>query len=52
VLDVLEERGVEEDPRDAADGDADDMPRGTEYDPNTVHTQFPKLAAQFPPLED
>jgi hypothetical protein len=51
VLDVLEERGVEDDPRDAADGDADDTPRGTEYDPNTVHAQFPKLAAQFPPLE-
>jgi hypothetical protein len=51
VLDVLEERGVEDDPRDTADGNADDTPRGTEFDPNTVHAQFPKLAAQFPPLE-
>jgi hypothetical protein len=51
VIDVLEERGVEDDPRDTADGNADGTPRGTEYDPNTVHAQFPKLAAQFPPLE-
>jgi hypothetical protein len=44
---VLEERGVEEDPRDHSDRRADDQPTGNPFDESTVAAEFPRLAAQF-----
>jgi len=44
---VLEQRGVEEDPRDRSDRRADDQPAGEPFEEDTVAARFPKLAALF-----
>jgi hypothetical protein len=44
-LEVLEARGVEDDPRDASGLDADDEPAGEPFDEDTVEESFPKLAS-------
>lgn len=47
AVNVLEERGVEEDPRDRSNRRADDQPTGKPFDEDTVATAFPKLTALF-----
>lgn len=44
---VLEERAVEEDPRDRSHRRADDQPAGEPFEENTVGATCPKLAALF-----
>ncbi len=46
-LEVLEARGVEEDPREEFDVTADDAPRGTPWDEESVYELYPKLSARF-----
>jgi hypothetical protein len=46
-LTVLEERGIEEDPRDDIEEDADDEPEGEAWDEDSVGDLYPKLSAQF-----
>jgi hypothetical protein len=46
-MDVLRERGIDQDPRDNATGSADDFPSGTQFDENTVRASYPKLASAF-----
>ena len=47
-LDLLEERGVTDDPRDNCSRNADDAPAGTAFDEDTVQkAAFPKLSALF-----
>jgi hypothetical protein len=47
AIEVLEKRGIKEDPRDRADRTADFEPAGTPFEEDTVASSFPKLAAQF-----
>jgi hypothetical protein len=47
ALDILRERGVEEDPRDRSTRSADDAPAGEPFDPHTLAASYPKLALQF-----
>ena len=47
AVNVLEERAIEEDPRDRSDRRADDQPAGQPFDENTVAATCPKLAALF-----
>jgi len=47
AVNVLEQRGVEEDPRDSSDRRADDPPTGEPFEEGTVAAAFPKLAALF-----
>ena len=47
AVDILEGRGVEEDPRDRSDRRADADPIGEMFDEDTVAASFPKLAARF-----
>jgi hypothetical protein len=44
-LEVLEARGIEDDPRDALDADPDADPEGEPFDEDTVEDLYPKLAA-------
>ncbi len=46
-LDLLEERGVTQDPRDKASRAADGQPSGAAFDEGKVHASFPKLHALF-----
>ncbi|MEQ1697624.1 MAG: DUF4240 domain-containing protein [Hyphomicrobiaceae bacterium] len=46
-LDLLEERGVTDDPRDNASRSADGDPSGTAFDEDKVAAAFPKLTALF-----
>lgn len=46
-LDLLEERGVTDDPRDKSSRFADGDPSGTAFDEQKVHAAFPKLNALF-----
>ncbi|HEY4266592.1 MAG TPA: DUF4240 domain-containing protein [Galbitalea sp.] len=45
AIELLEERGVEDDPRDAAEGSADDAPEGDPFDEETVDSLYPSLAS-------
>jgi hypothetical protein len=45
AVNILERRGVKEDPRDRSDRGADDEPAGEPFDEDTVAEAFPKLAA-------
>lgn len=47
AVNVLQQRGVEEDPRDRSDRRADDQPAGEPFEEETVAAAFPKLAASF-----
>jgi hypothetical protein len=47
AVNVLEERAIEEDPRDRSDRRADDQPAGEPFEENTVAATCPKLAALF-----
>ena len=47
AVNVLEQRGVEEDPRDRCGRGADDPPTGEPFEEGTVAAAFPKLAALF-----
>jgi hypothetical protein len=47
AVNVLEQRGVKEDPRDRSDRRADDPPTGEPFEEGTVAAAFPKLAALF-----
>jgi hypothetical protein len=47
TVDILEDRNIEEDPRDRCDRDADGDPTGVPFDERTVGASFPKLSAQF-----
>lgn len=44
---LLDQRGVEEDPRDRSQRSADAEPTGESFDEDTVGAVFPKLAALF-----
>ena len=44
---ILEERGIEEDPRDRSDRRADDEPTGEPFAEETVAGSYPKLSALF-----
>jgi hypothetical protein len=43
AVEVLESRGIKDDPRDDVEGSADDEPVGTPFDEDTVEQKFPKL---------
>jgi hypothetical protein len=47
ALEVLKERGAQDDFRDHATRDADDTPAGEPFDLQTLATAYPRLAAQF-----
>ena len=47
ALEILRERGVNDDPRNRSSRSADDEPEGESFDLHTVHDSYPKLAAQF-----
>ena len=47
AVNTLEQRGVEEDPRDRSDRRADDQPTGEPFAEDTAAAAFPKLAALF-----
>jgi len=47
AVNVLQQRAVEEDPRDRSDRRADDQPTGEPFEEHTVAAKFPKLAALF-----
>lgn len=47
AIELLQGRGVEEDPRDAYDENADDDPEGEPFDEETVAGIYPRLAAGF-----
>ncbi len=47
ALEVLESRGVEDDPRERCPDDPDDDPEGEPFDEDTVEGSYPRLAAQF-----
>jgi len=44
AIELLQERGVEDDPRDDVDGSADDTPEGDPFDEETVDSLYPSLA--------
>jgi hypothetical protein len=46
-VDLLKERGLEEDPRDRSDRRTDEEPKGEPFEEDTVVAAFPKLAALF-----
>lgn len=47
ALEMLEGRGVEEDPRDDIEGNADGEPEGEAFDEDEVFAAYPRLAEQF-----
>ena len=47
AVNILEQRGVEEDPRDRSDRRADEEPTGEPFDEGTLAAAFPKLASLF-----
>lgn len=47
ALNILEQRGIEEDPRDRSDRRADGEPTGEPFEEDTVAAAFPKLATLF-----
>lgn len=47
ALEILEGRGVEEDPREDVEGSPDDEPTGTAFDEDTLEEVYPRLAEQF-----
>jgi hypothetical protein len=47
ALEILESRGVEEDPREDVERSADDEPVGEAFDEDTVDEAYPRLAEQF-----
>ena len=47
ALEILEARGVEEDPRDDIEASADDEPKGEAFDEDEVERSYPRLAAKF-----
>jgi hypothetical protein len=47
ALEVLEARGIEDDPRDDLDATADDEPAGTAWDDDSVYERFPAIAELF-----
>lgn len=47
AVDIFEERGLDEDPRDASEGNPDGEPRGDAWDEDEVYSMFPKLAKRF-----
>jgi hypothetical protein len=47
AVNILGQRGVEEDPRDRSDRRADGEPTGEPFEEDTVAAAFPKLAALF-----
>ena len=47
AVNILEQRGIEEDPRDRSDRRADDEPTGEPFEEDTVAASFPNLAALF-----
>lgn len=47
AVNLLEQRGVEEDPRDRSHRRADEEPTGEPFEEGTVSAAFPKLAALF-----
>ena len=47
AVNTLEQRGVEEDPRDRSDRRAGDQPTGEPFAEDTAAAAFPKLAALF-----
>ena len=47
ALEVLEGRGIKEDPRERSDRSPDDEPAGEPFDEETVATRFPKLASRL-----
>ncbi len=44
---LLEDRGIEEDPRDRSERRSDADPKGDPFDEDTVDSAFPKLTASF-----
>jgi hypothetical protein len=46
ALEVLEERGIKEDPRERANRSPDDEPKGEPFDEETVASRFPKIASR------
>jgi hypothetical protein len=47
AVNILEQRGVGEDPRDRCDRRADEEPTGEPFEEDTVAAAFPKLTALF-----
>lgn len=47
ALELLESRGIPEDPREASGRSPDDEPEGEPFDEETVAERFPELAARF-----
>jgi len=47
ALEVLDDRGIEEDPRDRNDRFPDDDPDGEAFAEDTVTDSFPKLSGRF-----
>ena len=47
ALEVLEKKGINEDPRERADRSPDDEPAGEPFDEETVAQNFPKLASRL-----
>lgn len=47
ALEVLESRGVEDDPREDVEGSPDDEPQGEPFDEEEVERSYPRLAAKF-----
>jgi hypothetical protein len=45
AIEVLEERGIEDDPRDSIDEAADDDPTGDPFDEDTVAAEYPNLSS-------
>ena len=45
AVELLEERGVQDDPRNAVDGSPDDEPVGDPFDEDTVEKDYPNLAS-------
>ena len=46
-LEVLEGRGIKEDPRERSDRSPDDEPKGEAFEEETVAARFPKTASRF-----
>ncbi len=47
AIEILERRGIEEDPRDRSERQADGEPSGEPFDEDAVSDSFPKLARLF-----
>ncbi len=47
ALNVLESRGVEDDPRDDIEESPDDDPQGEPFDEDEVERSYPRLSAKF-----